>query len=92
MQESHENAFKIFILNDLIIIIGKLQRTTDIKVSAPFPLRADLLRLRISLMLQNTVFCKFRVLNNEPGNRLMKYKGHISPFLTTEMHFNTVGY
>ena len=62
MQKSHENAFKIFILNDLIIIIGILQNNTDIKVSAPFPLRADLLRLRISLMLQNTVFSKFRVL------------------------------
>ena len=48
MQKSHENAFKIFILNDLIIIIGILQKNADIKVSAPFPLRADLLRLRIS--------------------------------------------
>ena len=45
MQKSHENAFKILILNDLIIIIGILQRTTDIKVSAPFPLRADLLSI-----------------------------------------------
>ena len=59
MQKSHENAFKIFILNDLIIIIGILQRTTDIKVSVPFPVIADLLRLRISLMLQNTAFSKF---------------------------------
>ena len=62
MQKSHENAFKIFILNDLIISIGIFQRTADIKVSAPFSLRADLLRFRISLMLQNTVFSKFRVL------------------------------
>ena len=65
MQKSHENAFKIFILNDLIIITGILQKTTDIKVSAPFPLRADLLRLKISLMLQNTVFSKFRVLKQQ---------------------------
>ena len=65
MQKSHENAFKIFILNDLIIILGILQITTDIKVSAPFPLRADLLRLRISLMLQNTVCSKFRVLKQQ---------------------------
>ena len=40
MQESHENAFKIVILNDLIIFIGILQRTTDIKITTPFPLRA----------------------------------------------------
>ena len=57
MQESHENAIKIFILNDLTIIIGILQRTADIK-----SLRGDLLRLRISLMFKNTVFSKFRVL------------------------------
>ena len=61
MLESHENAFKIITLNALIIIIGILLRTTDIKVSAPFSLRADLLRLRISLILQNKVFSKFRV-------------------------------
>ena len=51
MQKSHENAFKIFILNDLIISIGIFQRTADINVSASFPLGIDLLRLRISLML-----------------------------------------
>ena len=62
MQEPLEIAFKTFILNDLVIIISILQRTTDIKVSAPFPLIADLLRLRVSLMLQKTVFSKFRVL------------------------------
>ena len=65
MQKSHENAFKIFVLNDLIISIGIFQRTADINVSAPFPLGADLLRLRISFMLQNTIFSKFRVLKQQ---------------------------
>ena len=65
MQKSHENAFKLFLLNDLIISIDIFQRTADINVSAPFPLGADLLRLRISFMLQNTIFSKFRVLKQQ---------------------------
>ena len=69
MQASHENAFKIFILNDLIIFIGILHRTTDINISAPFYLRADLLRLRVSLMLQKKwYFLNLECLNNEPFN------------------------
>ena len=68
MQESHEIAFKLFILNDLVIIISILQRTTDIKVSTPFPLRADLLILRISLMLQKRYFLNFECFNNESFN------------------------